>query len=355
MKNSQALIFSQLKWFKELLFGFFLILLSNINYAKTWIVSNEPNFPADFSDLQACVNAAVNGDIILVQGSANNYGDVEIRKRLIIMGPGYFLSKNPQTQVNLSSAKLNSIFLLNGSMGAIIQGLEIIGSRPIEALNTGYGSLDAAGIQIDSANGMILSCFVHHSIAIKNSVGTLIRKSFIREYIFSWDEVNGCLVDNSFVVGLYVNNTRIKNCYIGLGGYVGGDFKNSVFENNIFSPHVGPNFRISFDDCVFNNNILTNGFLGSQLGSNAILTYPELFIGYAVPGNYSPDGLYQLAPGSPAIGYGTNGIDCGPFGGNDPYKLSGISFHPNIWSVTMPQTATSGEGLKIQIKVNANN
>jgi hypothetical protein len=339
---------------KAIITSLLLIFVYNLQ-ARTWIVSNEPGFPGDFSDLQACINTAVNGDIILVQGSAVSYGDIEIRKRLIIMGPGYFLGQNPQTQVNLANARLNSISILNGSMGAIIQGLEVTGSKTIESYSTGVGSIEDAGIIVDSTNALIMSCLVHNSVAIKNSVGTLLRKSYVKNYVFCWQDVNGCRVDNSIVLGLYVKNTEVSNCIVNFSIAGGGHYTNSIFQNNIFGYQGGVHFFVDFDSCVFNNNILTNDFLGTHLGSNTISTYPELYIGYAIPGKYSPDAVFQLAPRSPAIGFGINGIDCGPFGGSDPYRLSGISFHPNIWSVTMPNTATSGGGLQIQLKVNANN
>ncbi len=266
---------------KKVITPLLLLIMYNLQ-ARTWIVTNEPGFLGDFSDLQACIDGAVNGDIILVQGSAVSYGDIEIRKRLIIMGPGYFLGQNPQTQVNLANARLNSISILNGSMGAIIQGLEVTGSKKIESYSTGVGSIEEAGIIVDSTNALIMSCLVHNSVAVRNSVGTLIRKSFIKNYVFCWQDVNGCRVDNSIILALYVKNTEVSNCIVNFSIGGGGHYTNSIFQNNIFGYQGGAHFFVDFDSCVFNNNILTNDFLGTHLGSNAISTYPEIYIGYAI-------------------------------------------------------------------------
>jgi hypothetical protein len=54
----------------------------------------------------------------------------------------------------------------------------------------------------------------------------------------------------------------------------------------------------------------------------------------------SLDGKYQLAVSSPAIGGGVDigGVkpDCGAFGGNNPYQLSGIPAIPSIYSFSFP-------------------
>ena len=42
----------------------------------------------------------------------------------------------------------------------------------------------------------------------------------------------------------------------------------------------------------------------------------------------STDGRYKLKAGSPAIGYGVGGVDCGIYGGPEPYVLSGMPTVP---------------------------
>lgn len=50
------------------------------------------------------------------------------------------------------------------------------------------------------------------------------------------------------------------------------------------------------------------------------------------------DNGYILKAGSPAIGTGVLGVDCGPFGTNDPYVLSGMPPIPAIFDFEMNQT-----------------
>ena len=63
--------------------------------------------------------------------------------------------------------------------------------------------------------------------------------------------------------------------------------------------------------------------------------------GYPTQGALTFDNRYELKAGSPAIGAGVGGIDCGAFGGETPYKLSGIPFVPLIYQVNAPTTGNA--------------
>lgn len=74
-------------------------------------------------------------------------------------------------------------------------------------------------------------------------------------------------------------------------------------------------------------------------------------------GATSQDGSYQLKPGSPAIGFGSGGVDAGAFGGaaDEQYVLSGISeFVPNIYFLNVPTVGAHTGGLPVRIKIKAN-
>ena len=335
---------------------FFTALVLNAN-AATWIVSNVPGFPANFSSLQACVDAAANGDIIIVQGSGASYGDVEVTKMLTILGPGYFLNQNPQTQAVLASAKLNSIYFKDGSSGSILEGMEIIGSTPgaypVSAPCFSSGS-NSYSIKIDSATVTCIADYWADWIQISNSTGSIIRGCYGNS-IFDYLNISDLHVENTIFVQPYFNNASVTNClfYYGLDG-IGGStcVDNCVFKNNVISQN---NNFFSIGTSSFSNNIFTFDPLGANAGNNLVNISPStLFVGYPVQGGNSLDGKFRLKSGSPAIGNGEGGTDIGPFGGNSPYQLSGISLHPNIWFVNMPSVGTSGGGLQVQIKVNAN-
>jgi hypothetical protein len=70
----------------------------------------------------------------------------------------------------------------------------------------------------------------------------------------------------------------------------------------------------------------------------------------------SMDGQYALKAGSPAIGAGIGGANCGIFGGNTPYRLSGIPSVPTIYAITSPQGSTpTVNTVQINLSTRSNN
>jgi hypothetical protein len=99
-----------------------------------WRVNNNPGKSCDFTNLtDALRSSAVKvGDTIHIEGSVTPYGKTTqasnncdtVRKRLVIIGPGYQLSDNPETQHNKESAKVRTLHILPAAAGTVIAGLE---------------------------------------------------------------------------------------------------------------------------------------------------------------------------------------------------------------------------------------
>ena len=101
---------------------------------------------------------------------------------------------------------------------------------------------------------------------------------------------------------------------------------------------------------IVRNNIHTNAYLPAGNGN---INSSPLDLRYVDSG--STDGKWKLKAGSPGIGAGFGGTDCGIFGGSEPYVLSGIPPIPTIYSLTAPAVGEKNTGLPIQIKVKSNN
>ena len=52
-----------------------------------------------------------------------------------------------------------------------------------------------------------------------------------------------------------------------------------------------------------------------------------VFVDYSGTLGKSDDAKWKLKAGSPAIGAGVSGVDCGVFGGVTPYVLSGVPLY----------------------------
>lgn len=109
------------------------------------------------------------------------------------------------------------------------------------------------------------------------------------------------------------------------------------------------------DIAINTGNTISNNILAADgtdaNGNQYNVDMATVFADFDGSLEYSTDAKWQLKAGSPAIGAGTGGEDCGAFGGVTPYVLSGIPALPHIYDATIPSTASSQEGLPVTIKV----
>ncbi len=65
----------------------------------------------------------VAGDTLMIEGTATTYDNVTLIKRLVLIGPGYLLAQNPQTQANGAQAVVLDITIEAAASGSILMGL----------------------------------------------------------------------------------------------------------------------------------------------------------------------------------------------------------------------------------------
>jgi len=326
-----------------------LLLIANFSYAQTtYTVDNNPGAPADFANLQDAIDAAASGDTLLIQGSPIGYGAIVLTKLLIIMGTGYYLNQNPNTQANIRSSMISGISFNVGSLGSYITGLDSYGTGGSVSVNESDITLVMNRFKFiiinDSINNiMILNNFIWGSY----SCGTYCSRSInvgnnCSNIIFKGNRLGTISMSSPVVLKnnyysshkSHIANSEVKNNIVGYSSSY-NTFINNVSENNVFlSPTTG---TITTDP---NGNI--NG-----------ASWGDIFIDNTDP-QYSDDGMYILKVGSPAQGAGGGGVDCGMFGGG--YKLSGIPVIPNIYMFTAPETGyTNDGGIQIHVEVQSNN
>ncbi len=114
---------------------------------------------------------------------------------------------------------------------------------------------------------------------------------------------------------------------------------------------VGGSSFTSNNSVFFNNIGDGTQFPNTGNGSNNLqsITTTALFTSYTS----GTETRYTLNPTGPGIGAGFNGVDCGIFGGPDPYKPSGIPPFPTIYSLSAPNTTTSST-LPVTISTRSN-
>jgi hypothetical protein len=134
------------------------------------------------------------------------------------------------------------------------------------------------------------------------------------------------------------------------------DFSNGSFYNNVIIQN-NPAITVSVTGAMtFADHNVSNVNIFPSTGTNINnADGANTYAGNSNPSISSNDGIWKLKTGSPAIGYAIDGTDCGAYGSNKPYVLSGIPAIPNFYFASPQQVGTGGGGLNIHFKIKANN
>lgn len=302
--------------------------------SKVWRVNNIAGINADFNNFTAAQANASASDTLYIEGSTTSYGNITLTKPLVIIGPGYFLTENPQTQANSVCSTFGTITFSTGSTGSIITGLKVTDIIEIKVGDISViRNYVIAGIKINSnesfGNILISNNYIEGNVNCTGDsqiYNIIITNNYIDSAnSISFGENYSGIISNNVIYTIYdldIHNFSIINNILRGGPSIPLD---NVFFNNIGSSTQFPN----------NNNNQQN------------VNMTDVFVGKT--GN-STDGQWQLKPYSPALGAGSDGTDCGIFGGSSPYVLSGLPSIPAIYEITMPTTGDNLNGIDVTIK-----
>jgi hypothetical protein len=318
---------------------FFYGMIPGILTAGTFRVNNKltDNPSAKiYSDIQDAHDAAFNDDTLMIEGSSESYSGFTCTKKLVIKGPGYYLDENPGLSANTLPARVSSaIYFYEGSDGSVIMGVDITGS-----------------IFLSDNNLTVRRCILGQT-----NISTNLENITISECIFSFGYLNSLLVTNLVLINNIFTNSGFYIQQASTGAFLnnviacdivtipsGIDIKNNIFfttsKANVILPLLP-------DPNICNNISITDHF-GTDNNNQANVSEASLFLGALTE---STDGTWQLKEGSPAIGAGEGGVDCGAFGGPQPYILSGLPVGPVIYELNVSSYATEDIKLPVTIKV----
>jgi hypothetical protein len=203
----------------------------------------------------------------------------------------------------------------------------------------------------------------------QNSANITIEKCYlgVQAYLFSPSNTTGILFQKNIIICPSYSNFQPVGFWYGSYSYTfdhnslnvpiaysidfsGGNYTNNVIISNTTGTTIVTSAMNFADHNVSNKNIFPSG--GTNI-SNA--DGANTYVGFTNPTISSSDGIWQLKQGSVATGYANDGTDAGAYGTTSPYVLSGIPAIPNIYFAQPQQTGTSQGGLKIQLKIKANN
>ncbi|MBW6513946.1 MAG: hypothetical protein K0B87_04220 [Candidatus Syntrophosphaera sp.] len=313
--------------------------------ATIWHVNSNPDMGADFTSLSTAVGHAtvLAGDTLYVYGAPTIYADIAFNKRLTIIGPGYFLNENAGLQQNPIPAQINNITINAGGQGSVIAGLQINAQLSFNTASCVVQRCYVGRLYLQGPNCFATQCFIgtgsYDAVVVENvAINFLITNSYIYK-------------NNSTLRTIYMHDSSsgsIVNCV--LRGYQ-HIIRNAEFYNNIVVP-LGAASLNKNANCSVHHNVFLAGTSGDW---DTIVSPVDNLTNVTTPvfaGTGTTDGQWQLGAGSVAIGYGVNGVDCGIYGGQTPYKLSGIPAIPTIYEFYAPST---GFNIPIQLRARSNN
>lgn len=339
-----------------------LVLSSEDVCARSWRINSSTEAKADFTSLSEALKSleVFNGDTLYLDSGCYVSG-TSINKSVTIIGTGFNLSGSPIKEAVIGST------LEIGTSNLKVEGCVINGSVEFRknAADVTFercrilGNISEYAVPTISGPVKILSCFLGKGIGQQSGNNFVISNSIIRGQLAG---LNSATITNNVIV---YDGDDSKTDYALV------DIKNSNISNNIII-NTNTKYSVNSDQTVFyyknntikdtspeyNNSIVRNVF--STESEHAFPNYPDnKFIGATLEDVFVMEGgidaIYELKEGSPALGYGTNGYDCGIFSGPYPFVLSGRPrLVPYIYEATIPNQSTDGK-LNITLKIKSQN
>ena len=303
-------------------------------YATVLRVSNVSGSTAPYSTIQAAHDAASAGDTIMVDGSFTEYGTTTIQKRLVMIGPGYFLTENGI--IDEAAPAATAIFII----GTEAEGTVVTGFR--------FATGNEPGLYVSAKKCIIRRNFITGSVSggirlLAGADNIIIHQNyFLNADISVWEKSrsNVQITNNIFVqrggysITQYNSAAHLLNSYIAYNSFLGPEFTSVNTEYNTEFYYV--RYSTIEHNILRKNSVQTstnshsNNYIGSLLEYNLQLTDKDVQ-------------TVELAV--------TNGQNYGAFAGDSPYVLSGVPAAPVIEDLVVPTSVEYGSKMNVTVKV----
>jgi hypothetical protein len=341
----------------------------------------------DYLNFQIAHDQSADGDTIQLYPGANGpvYTGI-ISKKLVIIGPGYFTNSyyattateivNPQLQ-NLPGYISSCSFTIDiGSSGSIIEGLNNVtittsSLSPEERSNITVRRCNNPKIIFNNSglcnNWRISQCFDLSVVQLAPSNTFTGNRSISNLKIDNSVLISDGLTLSTSPTGTYSNDSVI-NCVFKTSAALSLSgapllVQNCIFQGQTFTAVTNAVFIKNITTLAATSNPIFTNTGGSNNQANANLA--SIFQGYPITtanqNSFSQDARFILTTTNIAKNTGqipgtTTATDCGIFGGNNPYRLSGIPAIPVYIKLDAPnvivQNGASTYTLTFSIKSN---
>ena len=281
-------------------------------HATVLRVSNVSGSTAPYSTVQAAMDAAMDGDTIILDASATSYGGIKIEKRVVVIGAGFWLQENGIAHEGGNYTRVDGVSIQ--ASGAVVCGLYSNG------MDSNFG------IAKNCTEVVIKRCRIGGKIAIgRNADRCVIHQNFIKMH-------------SSFAVfGDYApsSNHQITNNIFSKPNFGFGDVTDSYFAYNTILGEgtIGPGKSNTFEYNIWYNKPEDTT---CNFGDNLVM-------------ETSFDVDKQTDKDVQAMNLSSTH---GAFAGDSPYVISGIPSAPIIEDLVVPTTVEYGSNMNVTIKLN---
>lgn len=324
-----------------------------------------------YTTVLLAVTAAVANDTIQLEPfgvSQSNYNEaITITKKLTFLGVGYNLTNNQLVSppARKEWCYLQSITFNNGSANSSVIGI-VLGSIYVYAPNVTVTRCNTGNVSLGKSTNTISAAYSYGN----NASITRCLLSGIQGINYSPDFITGAFISNNVIYGQVGNllNAVIKNNFLYQEASIGNyhtNVDNSSMTNNIYEGIINGATIFALEDATssgngYGYNLVTSYNLlpvgnGNINGADASSIFNNIGVfSYQYTWLATEQGI-DLAPGSPAIGAGSGGIDMGPFGGITPYIKSGLPPYPIITSAVSSGLGNATVPLNVNVSIRSNN
>ena len=358
---------------KTILMGIAALLICGTVNATSWRVCSKPEAGANFTSVAAAVasNLVFAGDTLYLEPGHYEENTVNITKKLVIIGPGYFFEENGINAANPGEAVFGRGF--NMSKGVTVIGcksnynINLSDSTTLDrcALYKGDWGYAISGADVD--NVMVKNCFIFGNIHYYNGNGrgpsynNIFQNNIIHGSFY--DDYNNCYsftIKNNTIVADYVSTNPIEMVKA---------FQNSEIYNNIII-NMTSEYRINVvnqvSDTIYYAQYALQYFATNNVHHNILSNSPNNnFLNCAF--NASVENVliwnnantfeekYKHIANGPAVGAGVNGTTCGAYGavsGGRAYQPAGIpQYRPYIYDANIDDTPSTNNTINASFKI----
>jgi len=362
----------------------FLLIVSILFFGVTTINCQIINIPADYNTIQEGINAAQNGDTVLVNDGLY-YENINFRGKNIVVASRFIIDGNYSHILNtiidgstyaiIDSASCVA-FVSGENSTAVIQGFTLTGGKgtvyDLDDLNepqyAGLMTHEGGGVFVDESeptikNNLIINNEASHITGYEYNGGGGISSFIGNPQILNNVIINNQAVDNGYASGIVFNKSdgTIRNnvlynnisdyggaIYIDIG--VGAIIENNTIVENISYTTLASGLSINGTNSVIRNNIIWGN---EQIGNiqisgieNSIFEYNNTEETYPGQGNISinPDFLPQnflLNENSPCVDAGDPGTS---FNDKEDAGNPGFALFPSMGALRNDIGAYGGPG-----------